>query len=165
VAWEVAIRPFLPSIWSNLNLSLIVLIIIGFVYSVELATVNALFFGFLFDLYSVLPFGTILLTYGLTFFLLNRLFYKFLTNKSLYSFIGMTGLVTLLFSSWQYCYLIIHFFYNKKEDILWTEFSRQFAVGFLWQLGLNCLFGLFFFVLLNYFSRRFKAVYIDTIKN
>ncbi len=101
---QIALVSGLPAPAGNLNLALVVLIFILGFSGFNFAAWWAVGVGFLFEIFSFLPFGAFLIGLSLTVIIANWLLNYFFTNRSLYSFLALTGLATVIYG------LIINFF-------------------------------------------------------
>lgn len=146
----------LPGLASNLNLVLVVLIfILGFL-SFDLAIWWAVGGGFLLEVFSFLPFGAYLLSLSLTLMIANFLLNYFFTNRSLYSFLALTGLATVIYG------LIINFFVLIFIKI---NSSAAIAAGNFWsfrpgQIGFNLLSAFIIYYIIHFLGRNLKPVFL-----
>ena len=144
---------------NNLNLLLVVLLfILGFA-SLDLALGWALGLGLVLELFSFLPFGAYLVSLALTVIAANFLLDYFFTNRSLYSFLALTGLATAIYE------LIIYAAVFILAEISPDEFSLggNFLAASLKQIGLNLLGMLLIFYVIHFLLRNFKSVFL--VKN
>jgi len=165
VSWQIAVNPFLPKSFQELNLPLVMVILFGFVYSKKVALIWAIFFAFAFDLYSVMPFGSILFLYVLTLLIVNGVFLKMLTNKSFYSFCGLLIIASATFWLVNCVELILYYFFENHKEQIALIFSASNLYLLFKQIILNCFVGVILYFVVNFFSNKFKAVYIDTTRN
>lgn len=88
---------FLPPTLKFINPLLIIIIIIMITQDLKQSLIWCLVVGFFIDLYSFLNFGTYIFTYILTIIITYYLFQKFITNKTLYTFLVLTFFSSLIF--------------------------------------------------------------------
>lgn len=144
---------------NNLNLLLVVLLfILGFA-NLDLALAWALGLGLALELFSFLPFGAYLASLALTVVAANFLLDYFFTNRSLYSFLALTGLATAIYE------LIIYAMVFILAEISPGEFSPSgdFLAASFKQIGLNLLGTLLIFYIIHFLLRNFKPVFL--VKN
>ena len=149
----------LPAWFSGLNL-----VIFFLIFSIEFGDSKILFWqflliGFLFGLYSPLPFGFWLVFWPLSVLLIRLLWANFFTNRSLYSFLALT-----FFSELFYIFVLNFSVY------FWKRFSDQTGGLFLWSskfwlslfsnLAINFIFIFIAFYLTNLASNRLKPVFL-----
>lgn len=162
---QLAVVPNLPGIFSQLNLILVSVIFISVVYHFYLGTIYAFFWGFILDLYSFFPFGTMLICLLLTSYAVYRIFEKFLTNKSFYTILGLTVIGTIVFNALIFIYNLGSYFIQTAQ---WDIFNNQILnliINLGPHLAMNLGLAALLFFIFNFTSRRFKAVFIDTTKN
>ena len=161
---QLAIIPAAGDYLTGMNVVLTVLVFICVAYKFSLGVVYAFVLGFILDLYSVLPFGAILVSLLLTLYVIHQLSLHFLTNKSFYALIGLTFVAIIVNSFINYLYLLGFYFSQTGELII----SRVFVSApseLLHQIGYNLALAVFLFAIFHFTSRRFNAVFIDTTKN
>lgn len=152
-AAQISLISGLPGPAGNLNLALVVLIfILGFADFI-LAASWAVGLGFLLEVFSFLPFGAHLFSLGLTLVIVNFLLNYFFTNRSLYSFLALTGLATVMHE------ITVNFF-----ALIFVEAdsaaSGNFWLSVLEQAGLNLLAALVIYYVIHFLSRNFKPVFL-----
>ena len=146
----------LPGALADLNLVLVVLIfILGFT-SFSFAAWWSLGIGFMLEVFFFLPFGAYLISLIFTIIIANFLLNYFFTNRSLYSFMALVALSSILYE------LIINFvslifFENNKYFFL---IDAHFWVLTLKQIGLNLLLTLFIYYLVHFFGVNLKPVFL-----
>jgi hypothetical protein len=118
-----------------------------------------LIIGFFLDLYFPLRFGFFIIFWPLIFLLTSFLSFNFFTNRSLYSFLGLTFFSTLFYyffyNGWFY---MAGFFSEKKVPffLLIKNFWLRLADGMI----LNLLAVIVLFYIINILSDRLKPVFI-----
>lgn len=138
----------LPAHLNDLNLILIILIFILSLVNLNTAMWWAVGAGFLLDIFSFMPFGAYSVCLFLTIAIANFLLVNFFTDRSLYSFLALTGLATVIYefflTFWDWPALLSSGFWIKKIS----------------QLGFNLLAVLLIFYLVHYISNRLKPVFL-----
>lgn len=147
----------LPNGFNNLNLILVIIVyILSGLKGLDHAIYWVVGLGFLMDIFSFSYFGINLINLILTLIIANFLLNNFFTNRSLYSFLALTFLVTLIYEIFLNG---SHYIFNLIEGekmILNNYFFLAKATG----LGLNLLFSLLLFYLINIISNRLKPVFL-----
>lgn len=140
----------------NVNLLLVVLIfILGFA-GFDFAIWWSLGAAFLLEIFSFSFFGTYLISLSLTVALAGFLLNHFFTNRSLYSFLALTALATIIYE------LIINFFSfifsssDRYEALASLNFWRVFE-----QIGLNLLLAFLIYYFLHFLGNSFRPVFLN----
>ena len=143
----------LPGMAANLNLILVILIFILGFSGLELAAWWAVGAGFLLEIFSFLPFGAYLVSLSLTIFIAKFLLNNFFTNRSLYSFLALTGLATIIYR------VIIYFFvlFFAQIDLI---FDSNFFIAILEQVGLNFLLTFIIYYIIYFLGRSLRPVFL-----
>ena len=149
----------LPGTASGLNLALVILIFILGFNSFNSALWWALGLGWLLEIFSFLPFGILLISLALTMVISDLLLNYFFTNRSLYSFLAMTALATLVYAT----------AVNLLAFVLTGENLSSLAEGNFWyaifsQLGLNLLAAFLIFYFMHFLGKNFKPVFLKNKK-
>lgn len=153
---QISLISGLPGSLGNLNLALVVLIfILGFSGFASAAS-WIIGLGFLLEIFSFLPFGAYLLSLSLTVIVANFLLNYFFTNRSLYSFLALTGLATIIYEA------IINFFVFIFVE---TNSAVASVVGNFWlaaleRIGENLLLVLVIYYIIHFLGRNFKPVFL-----
>ena len=146
----------LPGAFGDFNLILVVLVfILGFA-SFNLALWWAVGAGLMLEAVYFFPFGSQLISLGLTVVIANFLLNYFFTNRSLYSFLALVALATVAHK------LVINFIvllFNQTSPPLFI-FSSDFWVLLFEQMILNLLVTVFIYYLIHFFSRNLKPVFL-----
>ena len=161
---QVGMVALLPDNLGNVNILIVVLIFVSMVRSFSIGTTYAFILGVIMDLYSALPFGALLVSLLLTMYVAYKIFEHFLTNKSLYTLIGLTVISTVVYNALLYMYTAVNYLINVKDYSFINHLTVNSIQGLLWQILFNLILAVLLFVVFNLFSRRFKAVFIDTTK-
>lgn len=156
-ALQIAFLSGLPGWFNNLNLALVVLIfILGFL-GLNFSLWWSLGIGLMLEIFSFSPFGAYLLGLSLTIVIANFLLNYFFTNRSLYSFLALTALATLVYE------LIINFIFLifSQADRYFFLASGNFWVLILEKISLNLLFAFFIYYLIYFLSRNLRPVFLN----
>lgn len=150
----------LPGAWSDVNILLLGLVAVLFLFGTETAAGWAIGLGFLKDAFSFLPFGLYTLSFFLAFFLANFLLSNFFTNRSLYSFLALSASTIASFKLVLYSLaFVFNFFGLFKLD---ASFGKSFwlfeGTSLLINLGLTVII----FYGLNFLSKRLKPAFLLT---
>ncbi|MBI5621391.1 hypothetical protein HY933_00810 [Candidatus Falkowbacteria bacterium] len=148
----------LPFPLSAINLVFIVLCFVTLLLDYQLGWWAGCISGLLLELYSVAPFGAIIIPLMVVLVLINFLFKLLFTNRSLSSLLALSTLGLVV-------YTLLHFFYLKLFFVFgWStwnvRFDMPYVTGILWQIGLVIVGLTVIFLPLRFFSRRFKSVFI-----
>lgn len=147
----------LPSIFSQINLTLIVLVFTLFFFGFRPALYAGIIFGFWLDLYSFNFFGLNLLLFFLIVVLANWILKVWLTNRSLYSFLLLIFIVTLAYSL---ASGLLVYFSGASGGTFWlwrgTFWSKSFY-SVIWSE----LAGLLMFSLAGALTRRFQPFFLE----
>ena len=153
---QIAFITALPGLAGNLNLALVVLIFILGFSGFNLAGWWAAGLGFLLEIFSFSPFGAYLVSLSLTIIIANWLLNYFFTNRSLYSFLALAGLATVIYE------LIINFFI-----LIFIERSPAASIiaGDFWfplikQIGPNLLATFIIYYVIYFLGRNLKPVFL-----
>lgn len=149
-------------IWGQFNflntinvVLLAIIFVLGF-QNLKQALLWAFFSGLLFDLYSFYPFGMNILVLVLLTLLANFLLNNFFTNRSLYSFLGLTFFSTIIYN------LIFHFFayiinfFKYRADLFLLKGSFWQMLGL--QVFLHLVLVFLIFHIINFFDFKFHPV-------
>lgn len=124
----------------------------------------ALIVGFVLDSVSFFPFGLNMISLLLSVLFSYIFLQKILTNRSLYSYLTLIGIATVINHTSRFIYL---YFYklirsDVSYDLSWKIF---FSENILYELILNLLAAIAVFYVLNFISHRLKPVFIIGRKN
>lgn len=163
VGIQLAVAPNSVGYLGGLNVVLAVLIFIGVIRSFTLGAIYAFILGFILDLYSALPFGANLLAFLLAILIVNKIAVHFLTNKSLYSLIGMNVLAVIAYALVIYLFQVV---FNLAEtgELIFDQIAANAPRDLLRQAVYNSILSALLFAFFHLTSRRFKTVFIDTTK-
>ncbi len=155
-AVQISLISGLPGPAGNLNMVLVVLIFILGFSNVDFAVWWSVGIGLVLETFSFLPFGTYLFSLSLTVMIANFLLNYFFTNRSLYSFLALTGLATVIYK------LIISFltFIFIEVNSAAAIIDGNFWASLLKQIGLNLLFTFLIYYVINFLGRNLKPVFL-----
>jgi len=155
-AVQLALISGLPGPAGNLNLALVVLIFILGFSSFDFVVAWAVGLGFLLEIFSFLPFGAYLISFSLTIIIVSWLLNYFFTNRSLYSFLALTGLATIIYE------LMINFIVLifVGINLLALITSDNFWYFLLEKIGLNLLFSFIIYYIIYFLGRSLKPVFL-----
>lgn len=153
---QIALVSDLPGLASNLNLVLVFLIFILGFSNFNFAASWAVGVGFLLEVFSFLPFGVYLFSLSLTIIIANWLLNYFFTNRSLYSFLALTGIATIVYKLIMYFLILI--FIKISSSALIT--AGNFWFSMLEQIGLNLIFTFIIYYIIYFLGRNLKPVFL-----
>lgn len=158
VAIEVSAISFFPRPFNNLGLVLPAIIYLAVVFNLNFALWWSVVAGFFLDIYSLLPFGAIMIALIITTFCAHRLFLKHFTNRSLYSLLFLGFLGTIIYKGIILGISFLPFLFGKDLQIFYFNFNLL-KITFA-AIILNSLFLILLFYLTNLFSKRLKPAYM-----
>ncbi|OGF37724.1 hypothetical protein A2482_00470 [Candidatus Falkowbacteria bacterium RIFOXYC2_FULL_48_21] len=163
-AYELAVAPFMPFGMDKMNVWLVAVVFVAVAFQFYQGVVIGLVSAFLFELYSVLPFGAIMIAAGITLSAVYLVYQRFLTNKSLYATLMLTALATLVYSLVIFVYTAARYFAKTNDVALVYRLGRSASGDFVIQMVMHLALVSFLFLIFHASSRRFGAAFIDTIK-
>jgi len=155
---QIALISGLPGMFSNLNLALVILIFILGFSNFDFAVVWTIGFGFLLEIFSFLPFGTYIFSLSLTIVITNFLLTYFFTNRSLYSFLALTGLATVIYQ------LIINFFIFIEMNSA-AVMEGNFWSSILEQIGFNLIFTFIIYYIIYFLGKNLNQAFLFILPN
>jgi len=114
--------------------------------------------GLIFDIYSFLPFGFFLVFWPLIFIFARLMAKNFFTNRSFYSFLGLTFSVCLVY--FLFLNLAIYFFPGAGVSERFFLLSKTFWLNLFFSLSLNLVIVTLIFNLANMATDRLKPVFL-----
>lgn len=164
ITLQLSIIPVFGGALSELNVIFVVIIFCAVAYSFPLAIFYAAALALILDLYSALPFGTLVSIFLFIVFLLREIFEKLFTNKSYYSIVVIAGLGLLFLKFSLLTVKSLLYFVNTKDitqisQMLFAEWN-SLPLYFISNLLLTSVL----FIIFHLTSKRFKAVFVDTIR-
>ena len=156
--FQVAFISGLPSVFSNINLVLVVLILVLGFSNYRSSLIWAMGIGLLLDMYFFTFFGinTIALLIALvsTNFLLENTF----TNRSLYTYLALTAFASLLH---EVSIVLLNLLYTFLFSInIPYDFSGMFWMDELYKIVANLALVFILFYMLSFFSKRFRPMFL-----
>jgi hypothetical protein len=153
---QIALISGLPGMARNLNLVLVTLIFILGFSNFNFAAYWTLGIGLLLEIFSFLPFGTYLLSLSLTIIIANFLLNYSFTNRSLYSFLALTAIASVVYE------FIINSFILFFIEINFTasHIAANFLISMLKQIGLNLIFTFFIYYIIHFLGKNLKPVFL-----
>ncbi len=148
----------LPWWFANINLILIFLIFILGMGKINIAFWWMFGLGLLLEIFSFMPFGIIFISLGLAFILAYILLINFFADKTLYSFLAITLITTMLYEFLLYLlnYLVG---FVARSNVNFAVDARFFLQKFE-GLILNLLLVVMAYYVINYLSRNLKPVFL-----
>ncbi|MFH1536606.1 MAG: hypothetical protein ABID45_01315 [Patescibacteria group bacterium] len=117
----------------------------------------AIFAGLILDIYSQFVFGSYIISFVLTLFIVYLILYKFLTNKSYYTLIALVLIGTVSYNL--ILFILALFFYIINVTAFKIDFNLALLTGIFWQ----CLINMFIVTIVHLFRKRIlKAFIIQT---
>ena len=155
-AAQISLVSGLPGPVGNLNLVLVALIFILGFSNFAFAARWMVSLGFLLEVFSFLPFGAYLVSLGFTVMIANFLLNHSFTNRSLYSFLALTGLTTVIYEIIISFYVLIF----RQIDLAGAGKANNFWFSKLEPIGLNLLLALIIYYIIHFLGRKFKPVFL-----
>lgn len=147
----------LPLLFSHINIILIALVFILILRGLPIALYWALALGLLFDFYFFLPAGSHLLIFIIGISLVNIFLTSVFTNRSLYSFLALSGLMIVVC---RLCFYLIGY----SEQFITGKAFMQFSSQTLWSeaagLMINLIITAILFYLVSAVSKQLKPVFV-----
>jgi hypothetical protein len=154
---QFAFIPLMPIYLSNLNLILVSLIFILFLFGLNPALWWAAGGGFILDSVSFFPFGSFLFAYFGSAIIIYFLFKHFFTNRSVYSFVALAFFGSLFYTLIFYFY---NYFFGLEGDNAVSFLNSVFWLNFMMQIIFNVSFVFVGFYLMNFTTKRFNPVFL-----
>lgn len=140
-----------------INLVMIFIFFIGFIYSFRAALIYCLIIGSFLNLFSNLFFGAIIISLIFSIWLASKFFIKFFTNRSFYSIIVLIALAIFFYHILlNFCVFLQTLLINKTVD-----FRLFYAVSDLQILGQQIIANVFvssiIFLIIHFLSNKFQT--------
>ncbi|MFH1412653.1 MAG: hypothetical protein ABIG10_01325 [bacterium] len=145
----------LPLGFNYLNLVLITLVFILILFNLNLSLMWWLASAWLLDLFSFYPFGSHLLVFGIILLIIYWLLINFFTNRSLYSFLILIIIATIMYDFGMY---FANYLFSSEIGI---EMKAGWWIIELKHLIFNSGLTIVFFYALNFISHQFKPVFLS----
>ncbi|MEI8361306.1 MAG: hypothetical protein WCG01_04210 [bacterium] len=150
------LQVFISGLPGNLNSANIVLV--SLIFYLVFDDINTLLYwlislALLQESITYLPFGAMLISLSVSVFVAYLLLTSWLTNRSLYSLLILTWVVTIINNGVLYAYSAFINLVRDQSFMLNTELMPQ---RFFWSLLINSLLMLIIFNILNFINPRLK---------
>lgn len=148
----------LPGYLNDLNLILVILVFVLGLWGLNLALWWAVGIGILLDIFSFYPFSVFLISLSLSVIAVNLLLVNFFTDRSLYSFLGLTVFFTLLYN-----FILNTFFYFLPlADARTALFilDAKFWINLFARIILNLIATWIIFYVINFVSNKLKPAFL-----
>ncbi len=146
----------LPGIAGDVNLVLVALIFILGFSNFGLASLWAAATGFLLEIFSFLPFGAYLFSLSATIIIANFLLKYFFTNRSVYSFLALSGFASAVYGLAVYFFISVFSLVNPSAEIA----DENFLFSIPKQICLNVPLAFVVYYIIYFFGRSFKPVFL-----
>jgi len=153
IAFQSSFLNLLPIV-SYLNLLLVISLFVLVMNDLDWAIVWFLLIAFCLDVFSFNAFGIHLMTLGLVLIISYVLLINFFTNRSLYSFLFLVGIATIIYDA---SLLFVDYLYISSTLFV---LPNDFWLDELWRLLANLIATGIIFYILNLFSKRFQPVFL-----
>ncbi len=157
--FELSFVKNLPTFFGQFNLIIVVIVFSLEFFPTRKIVWYFLLVGFLFDIYLSFFFGFFIIFWPIVFLFSKFISSNFFTNKSLYSFFGITFFTTVFY----YIFLYLSFYmwkYFSGEAISFFLFSKEFYLNMFSSVGLNLLVIFILFYFINFLSNKLKPVFL-----
>lgn len=148
----------LPLYLNRLNLMLIALVFVLGLVNLTAAVLWSIGFGILLDIYSFSFFGINVVSLILTVLLVNFFLVKFFTDRSLYTFLALTGLATVICELLSSALGHIGGILSGKEII--ATWNGDFFKAEFFQISFNLAAAFLIFYSVHYISKRLRPVFL-----
>lgn len=150
-----------PFVWGRflgeINFIPLIIVALFFFYNVKMALLAVLVFGFWLDLFSFSFFGLELISLMLSLFLIDRISFSFLTNRSLYSFI----INNLLYFSFYSFLTALFFYFSNFESSGFFLFQGGFWLTLIFRLIWALIISLISFSFFSYLTKSLRPVFLE----
>ena len=141
-----------------LNLFLVLLVFITMIFGFNWGFVMSIFIGLCLNLFSALPFGTIIIIYLIVVTVVSFLYKNVFINLSLYTSLLLTFLATLLY---QFLILLFNFIlYLINLTSIYIIFDRMFWLNLAQQVIFNLIVMTVIFILAKATSQRLNLAFL-----
>ncbi len=149
----------LPPLFSAINLSLILLFFVLLFIDLKTALITSVLLGFWLDILSFSFFGLNSIVLFATVAAVNFLLINWLTNRSLYSFLALSVIGTVIYNF--LFYLLLFFWQGVASNSVFFLFSASFWISLLRQMMWSAAFMMVFFNLANSLSKSLKPFFLE----
>ncbi len=151
----------LPLRADQLNLLLVVILFVLVLFDFRFALVWALGGGFLFDLFSFLPFGFFMLVWLMSLYAAKFLLDNFLTNRSLYSLLVLGAFLSFVYNFLFYTFgYAVEFFEQSYIFLL----ERVFWLNIIFEIIVNSIIIIAVFQVISFVSKKLNPVFLTRLK-
>ncbi len=148
-----ALTPF-----SNLNLLLVTLVFITIIFGFNLGFIFAVLIGFLINIYSYLPLGTLIIVYLLVLLAVNFLYKNVLINFSFYTNLILILVATFLYSLLVY---ILNLLFNFLGFVkLYINLDWIFLANLGWQLLSNLILMMALYFIAKFTIKKLNLAFL-----
>lgn len=156
--WQISFLYEFNYLKEHLNLVLVIAILLVVISSSKNWFIFALFAGLVLDLYSAFNFGIITVALLTTTFIINILFRKLITQKSIYSLLIVIIVGTIVYN------FIIYSFTNVLYWLDWNFLTIAFSTSFLYQIFGQILLHssviIIFWILVKSIKKQIKSQFL-----
>ena len=149
----------LPPFFSAINLSLILLLFVLLFTNLNTALITSVLLGFWLDISTFSFFGLNSFSLFISILAVNFLLTNWLTNRSLYSFLALSVIGTIVYNF--LFYILLFFWQGSIGANIFFLFSASFWTSLLWQIIWSAAFMLLFFNLANSLSKHLKPFFLE----
>jgi cell shape-determining protein MreD len=149
----------LPPFFSAINLSLILLFFVLLFIDLNTALITSVLLGFWLDIFSFSFFGLNSVALFISVAAVNFLLINWLTNRSLYSFLALSVIGTVVYNF--LFYLLLFFWQGGITGNTFFLFSASFWISLLRQIMWSAIFMIVFFNLANSLSKSLKPFFLE----
>jgi len=142
--------------FSSLNLIIIFLVFILFFYNLKAALIAAFIFAFWLEIFSFNFFGIFIISLLLTLYIIEKLSFSWLTNRSLYSFIILNIVAVLIYQLISQSIL----YFSDLENSRFLIFTSAFWLNAFYQIFWSFLISIFSFNFMIAFNDRYRPDFL-----
>lgn len=144
--------------FSNLNILLVFLVFITIIFGFNLGFIFALFIGLILSIYSLIPWGSVILIYLVVLLIINFLYKNILTNLSFYTSLIMIILATLLYVL--LVLLVFYLAYLADLNQVYIAINRGFWDNLIDQLILNTGLMALLFLIARFTYKKLNLAFL-----
>jgi len=146
------------TLFSNLNLLLVVLVFITIVSGYNLGFILAVFIGLFSYFFSFLPFGTFIIIYLIILVLIDFLYKHVLINFSFYTSLILIVLATILYN---FLLILFGYFYFWAGIMSFNfNLDKIFLANSLWQVASNAFLMAIIFIIAKITIKKLNLVFL-----
>jgi len=140
------------------NPLMLLIIYITLIYGLRLSLICSIVGGFLLGLYSLLNFGLIMISLIICTLVVNYLFNKLFTNRSLYSLNLLVIFGTIVYNL--SLFVINWFLFIFNSSTFFISINYIYIYHLIIQIALSCLVVTLIYILFNYLTQRLKKTFL-----